>query len=279
MVGGRVFSHASTFSILLPKPNTTLDPLFLPASSSSFLGPRSMVSFADARGEKRGRWTTSFDGFDDEDEMGEEEYNNNNNNIEQREKKRRLSVEQVEFLEKSFEVENKLEPERKIQLAKELGLQPRQVAIWFQNRRARWKTKQLEKDYESLEASYSNLKANYDNLLKEKDKLKAEVANLTEKLQEQPPPHKYILDSESPHYTDGVQSSLLLEHCDSSYAFDPDHSDVSQDEEDDLMRKTLILPSIILPKLEDVDYSHPPESSCHFGFAEEDDAFWSTWSY
>ena len=66
------------------------------------------------------------------------------------EKKRRLNVEQVRTLEKNFELANKLEPERKIQLARALGLQPRQVAIWFQNRRARWKTKQLEKDYDVL---------------------------------------------------------------------------------------------------------------------------------
>ncbi|KAL2898397.1 Homeobox-leucine zipper protein HOX21 [Bienertia sinuspersici] len=63
------------------------------------------------------------------------------------EKKKRLNLEQVKTLEKHFEQGNKLEPERKIQLAKALNLQPRQVAIWFQNRRARWKTKQLEKDY------------------------------------------------------------------------------------------------------------------------------------
>jgi len=93
------------------------------------------------------------------------------------EKKRRLTANQVQFLEKSFEVENKLDPERKIQLAKDLDLQPRQVAIWFQNRRARWKTKQLEKDYETLKSSYNALKADYDSLIKEKDKLKAEVYN------------------------------------------------------------------------------------------------------
>ncbi|GKA37431.1 leucine zipper, homeobox-associated, homeodomain-like protein [Tanacetum coccineum] len=61
------------------------------------------------------------------------------------EKKRRLNLEQVKALEKSFELENKLEANHKRQLARALGLQPRQVALWFQNRRARWKTKQLEK--------------------------------------------------------------------------------------------------------------------------------------
>lgn len=93
-------------------------------------------------------------------------------------KKRRLSAHQVHFLEMSFGVENRLEPERKAQLAKELGLQPRQVAVWFQNRRARFKTKQMEKDYDSLRASYDALKANRDSLLKEKDNLKHEVSLL-----------------------------------------------------------------------------------------------------
>lgn len=90
-------------------------------------------------------------------------------------KKRRLTADQVQLLERNFEVENKLEPERKVQLAKELGLQPRQVAIWFQNRRARFKIKQLEKDYDSLKASYDKLKVDYDNLLEEKESFNNEV--------------------------------------------------------------------------------------------------------
>lgn len=93
-------------------------------------------------------------------------------------KKRRLTADQVQFLEKSFDLENKLEPERKILLAKDLGLQPRQVAIWFQNRRARWKTKQLEKDYDVLQANYTSLKADCDSLSKVNDKLKAEVVSI-----------------------------------------------------------------------------------------------------
>ncbi|XP_039019865.1 homeobox-leucine zipper protein HAT5-like isoform X3 [Hibiscus syriacus] len=86
-------------------------------------------------------------------------------------KKRRLTATQVEFLERSFEFENKLDSERKLQVAKQLGLSPRQVAIWFQNRRARSKNKQLEKAYDSLRASFNKLKADFDNLLKEKDGL------------------------------------------------------------------------------------------------------------
>ncbi|XP_051148384.1 homeobox-leucine zipper protein ATHB-13-like [Andrographis paniculata] len=91
------------------------------------------------------------------------------------EKKRRLNLEQVKTLEKNFELGNKLEPERKMQLARSLGLQPRQVAIWFQNRRARWKTKQLEKDYELLKRQFDAVKAHNDSLLAHNQKLHAEI--------------------------------------------------------------------------------------------------------
>jgi homeobox-leucine zipper protein len=90
-------------------------------------------------------------------------------------KKRRLTFEQVRSLETNFELDNKLEPERKMQLAMELGLQPRQVAVWFQNRRARWKTKQLERDYEVLSMDYSRLKAQFESIVQEKESLKTEL--------------------------------------------------------------------------------------------------------
>jgi len=101
------------------------------------------------------------------------------------EKKRRLSVEQVKALEKNFEVENKLEPERKVKLAQELGLQPRQVAVWFQNRRARWKTKQLERDYGVLKGNYEALKLNCDNLQHDNEALLKEIKELKAKLHEE----------------------------------------------------------------------------------------------
>lgn len=91
------------------------------------------------------------------------------------EKKRRLNMEQVKTLEKNFELGNKLEPERKMQLARALGLQPRQIAIWFQNRRARWKTKQLEKDYEVLKRQFDAIKTENDALQTQNQKLHAEV--------------------------------------------------------------------------------------------------------
>lgn len=90
-------------------------------------------------------------------------------------KKRRLSLEQVKTLEKNFQVGNKLEPERKIQLATTLGLQPRQIAIWFQNRRARWKTKQLEKDYDVLKKQFEKVKSENDSLLAHNKILQAQV--------------------------------------------------------------------------------------------------------
>lgn len=94
------------------------------------------------------------------------------------EKKRRLNMEQVKTLEKSFELGNKLEPERKMQLARALGLQPRQIAIWFQNRRARWKTKQLEKDYDVLKRQYEAVKADNEALQAQNQQLQAEIMAL-----------------------------------------------------------------------------------------------------
>nr|ACI42916.1 tendril-less [Vicia sativa] len=85
-------------------------------------------------------------------------------------KKNKLTSNQVDALERSFHEEIKLDPERKMKLSAELGLQPRQVAVWFQNRRTRWKTKQLEQDY--------------DVLKQENQKLQDEVMTLKEKLKE-----------------------------------------------------------------------------------------------
>lgn len=97
-----------------------------------------------------------------------DEMNIDGNNY--REKKKRLTSNQIDSLEKSFQEEIKLDPERKMKLSRELGLQPRQIAVWFQNRRTRWKAKQLEHLYDVL-------KQEFDVVSKEKQKLQEEVTN------------------------------------------------------------------------------------------------------
>ncbi|KAI4364224.1 hypothetical protein MLD38_020346 [Melastoma candidum] len=86
-------------------------------------------------------------------------------------KKKKLRGDQLELLERSFQEEIKLDPDRKLRLSRELGLQPRQVAVWFQNRRARWKAKQLERLYDVL-------KMEFDAVSREKLKLQEEVLRL-----------------------------------------------------------------------------------------------------
>ena len=69
-------------------------------------------------------------------------------------KKRRLSDDQAQFLEMSFRKERKLVTPRKVQLAAELGLDTKQVAVWFQNRRARYKSKLIEEEFSKLRAAH-----------------------------------------------------------------------------------------------------------------------------
>ncbi|KAJ4819605.1 Homeobox-leucine zipper family protein [Rhynchospora pubera] len=92
-------------------------------------------------------------------------------------KKRRLNDDQVKFLELSFKKERKLETGRKVSLASELGLDPKQVAVWFQNRRARHKSKQLEEEY-------MKLKSAHDSVVVEKCHLENEVMKLKERMTE-----------------------------------------------------------------------------------------------
>ncbi|CAL9211791.1 unnamed protein product [Musa hybrid cultivar] len=65
-------------------------------------------------------------------------------------RKLRLSEEQLSLLEDSFRAHNTLAHDQKRELAQRLHLQPRQVEVWFQNRRARRKLKQTEENCESL---------------------------------------------------------------------------------------------------------------------------------
>lgn len=282
-------------SVFMTNKRVHVDSIFAPRSSS-FQGTRSMVSFEDRGNGSGGRF---FQPFDHEDN-GDDEYDDY---LQQPEKKRRLTNDQVRFLEKSFELDNKLEPDRKIQLAKEIGLQPRQVAIWFQNRRARWKTKQLEKDYDDLQENYNKLKANYENLIKEKENLKFEVDKLSDKLllQEkgtsdssstkspfEPLQQKQILD----HTTEDVVSKNMKmgygqegsftakELGDSSYVFEQEQSEGSLDEENNFSQ--MFLPSVVSytsPKIENNEHVDPKSVNSYYLGLPGDDQSFGFWSY
>ncbi|PUZ48244.1 hypothetical protein GQ55_7G229800 [Panicum hallii var. hallii] len=99
------------------------------------------------------------------------------------ERKRRFTEEQIRSLESMFHAHHaKLEPREKAELARELGLQPRQVAIWFQNKRARWRSKQLEQDYAALRDKFDALHARVEFLKQEKHALTSQLQELSERL-------------------------------------------------------------------------------------------------
>ncbi|XP_073036204.1 homeobox-leucine zipper protein HAT5-like [Primulina eburnea] len=292
MDSGGVYDDSRVANVLLrnemiPCTSDLLDSLWVPNSSHPFHGSTSMMNFEDIRAEN----VIIEDGSQDFDEC-----------FGQPEKKRRLSPEQVRLLEQSFEVENKLEPERKVQLAKDLGLLPRQVAIWYQNRRARCKTKHLEKEFDILKASYDRLKADCHTLYQENEKLRNEVHLLSEKSRKKPKTEPYnpivlsnvepenpnaaasnvtpdaassaksdVFDSDSP---DGNHSAML-EPAYSSHVFcETEHSDFSQDEDDSLGRGILSC----FPKLETEWWDDLQPNSCNLGFPDQDQGTWF-WSY
>ncbi|KAE8690203.1 Homeobox-leucine zipper protein HAT2 [Hibiscus syriacus] len=88
-------------------------------------------------------------------------------------KKLRLSKDQSAILEESFKEHNTLNPKQKLALANQLGLQPRQVEVWFQNRRARTKLKQTEVDCEFLKRWCEKLTEENKRLQKEVVELRA----------------------------------------------------------------------------------------------------------
>ncbi|XP_038900057.1 homeobox-leucine zipper protein ATHB-12-like isoform X2 [Benincasa hispida] len=103
-----------------------------------------------------------------------------NNNM----NKRRLSDEQIRSLETIFySTDSRLDSRKKVQLATELGLQPRQIAIWFQNRRARWKSKEMENNFRSLKAIYDNLESQFKTLQEENNSMLSQLQKLNVLLQ------------------------------------------------------------------------------------------------
>ncbi|CAF2248108.1 homeobox-leucine zipper protein ATHB-40 [Brassica rapa] len=126
-------------------------------------------------------------------------------------KKRKLTDEQMNMLEMSFCDEHKLESERKDKLAAELGLDPRQVAVWFQNRRARWKNKRLEEEY-------NQLKSSHDNVVVDKCRLESEVLQLKEQLFDAEREIQRLAERvEGGSGNSPVSSSVSIEHNETSF--------------------------------------------------------------
>ncbi|XXG48911.1 hypothetical protein AAC387_Pa02g3233 [Persea americana] len=88
-------------------------------------------------------------------------------------KKLRLTKEQSALLEDSFKEHSTLNPKQKQDLARRLNLRPRQVEVWFQNRRARTKLKQTEVNCEFLKRCCETLTDENRRLHKELQELKA----------------------------------------------------------------------------------------------------------
>uniref|UniRef100_A0A0E0KAW7 Homeobox domain-containing protein n=1 Tax=Oryza punctata TaxID=4537 RepID=A0A0E0KAW7_ORYPU len=88
-------------------------------------------------------------------------------------KKLRLTKEQSALLEDRFREHSTLNPKQKVALAKQLNLRPRQVEVWFQNRRARTKLKQTEVDCEFLKRCCETLTEENRRLQRELQELRA----------------------------------------------------------------------------------------------------------
>nr|CAD1823904.1 unnamed protein product [Ananas comosus var. bracteatus] len=108
-----------------------------------------------------------------EAEAEEEEEEEDGGGSHHRPKKLRLSKEQSRLLEESFRQNHTLNPKQKEALAAKLKLRPRQVEVWFQNRRARTKLKQTEMECEYLKRCFGSLTEENRRLQREVEELRA----------------------------------------------------------------------------------------------------------
>ncbi|XP_023003674.1 homeobox-leucine zipper protein HAT22-like [Cucurbita maxima] len=132
--------------------------------------PHSTVSSLSGGKVKRER---DVSGEDIEEEKASSRVSDEEEDGSNARKKLRLTKEQSALLEESFKLHCTLNPKQKQALARELNLRPRQVEVWFQNRRARTKLKQTEVDCEFLKRCCETLTDENRRLQKELQELKA----------------------------------------------------------------------------------------------------------
>jgi homeobox-leucine zipper protein len=131
--------------------------------------PDSAAALSSASGKRERELERSGSGVDDDD--GADGAGGR--------KKLRLSKDQAAVLEECFKTHSTLNPKQKVALANRLGLRPRQVEVWFQNRRARTKLKQTEVDCEHLKRWCDQLADDNRRLHKELAELRALKATPT----------------------------------------------------------------------------------------------------
>ncbi|CAA7044346.1 unnamed protein product [Microthlaspi erraticum] len=162
---------------------------------------------------------------------------------------RRFSDEQIKSLEMMFESETRLEPRKKVQLARELGLHPRQVAIWFQNKRARWKSKQLETEFNFLRQNYDDLASQFESLKKDKQALVSELQKLKEAIKK--------TEEEERNCCGGDQAVVAVS---------------STDHESENEEKTRREPEEVRPEMEMCEKGHE-EGLCDHDHNHDDDGY------
>ncbi|KAI4330725.1 hypothetical protein MLD38_028984 [Melastoma candidum] len=132
-------------------------------------------SFSSGRAVKREREASSGDDAENErvSSKASDEEEDLGGGGDRARKKLRLTKDQSALLEESFKQHVTLNPKQKHALARQLNLRPRQVEVWFQNRRARTKLKQTEADCEFLKKCCEKLNDANRRLQKELQELKA----------------------------------------------------------------------------------------------------------
>ncbi|KAL5723954.1 Homeobox-leucine zipper protein hat4 [Ranunculus cassubicifolius] len=145
-------------------PSTTIDC----EEEAGVSSPNSTISSVSGKRSER-----DMNGDDNEIERASSRGMSDEEDGENCRKKLRLSKDQSAILEESFKEHNTLNPKQKLALAKQLNLRPRQVEVWFQNRRARTKLKQTEVDCEYLKRCCENLTDENRRLQKEVQELRA----------------------------------------------------------------------------------------------------------
>ena len=95
-------------------------------------------------------------------------------------KRPRFEESQISALEAEFEIEQELTPARKKEIADELGVRPRQVAVWFQNRKVRYRTRQRECELESVRGEFAAVQAQCQELAGDYESLRSDYQQLLE---------------------------------------------------------------------------------------------------